>query len=403
MNQFNLPSCSSEDVMRVKKDIKTKSNNKSVQAAYQSLFGDTQIAVSNIQECLNNPNDIEQRLSLIHNGDVSFADDIIGLTPRGNGASRYRAFLALNERDILEIRIGNHYETEKVALAKSNNKAQFLCQVVLITTPPQPESDDAITSTTSVGNLHVLTKKLISSNSSIDDLRNVLISIKDYLISPTKSYEDSINDNNNNDIKTENYMRNNKRTIRLTESDLHQIIEKAINEIGDTKRGQRMLGRLGKRKLDKRDWDGLNNVFNHAVRSRHDALGVTYDSPDHIRQKDEEMADEFNKAFNESKLYRIVSESVKRLLRESHDNGKYVSWAIDKLSSNEAIMSLIKYDFATLRVEVYANEHSGEVADRIQTSSIDDARNFIQQYQGSPMDAFLDFEVECANVLDLLH
>lgn len=228
MNQFNLPSCSSEDVMMVKKDIKTKSNNKSVQAAYQSLFGDTQIAVSNIQECLNNPNDIEQRLSLIHNGDVSFADDIIGLTPRGNGASRYRAFLALNERDILEIRIGNHYETEKVALAKSNNKAQFLCQVVLITTPPQPESDDAITSTTSVGNLHVLTKKLISSNSSIDDLRNVLISIKDYLISPTKSYEDSINDNNNNDIKTENYMRNNKRTIRLTESDLHRVIEESV-------------------------------------------------------------------------------------------------------------------------------------------------------------------------------
>lgn len=31
--------------------------------------------------------------------------------------------------------------------------------------------------------------------------------------------------NNNNDIKTENYMRNNKRTIRLTESDLHRVIK----------------------------------------------------------------------------------------------------------------------------------------------------------------------------------
>lgn len=56
--------------------------------------------------------------------------------------------------------------------------------------------------------------------------------------------------NNNNDIKTESYMRNNKRTIRLTESDLHRIVRQcvnevmAINEIGDTPKGQYMLGRL---------------------------------------------------------------------------------------------------------------------------------------------------------------
>lgn len=105
----------------------------------------------------------------------------------------------------------------------------------------------------------------------------------------------------------------------------------------------------------------------------------------------------------EKDLHRIVGESVKRLLREDHDNGQYVSWAIEKLSSCEAIMSLLENNFATLRIEVYENEHSGEVSDRIMASSIDEATNFIQQYQGSPMDAFLDFEVECANVLDLVH
>jgi len=200
MNEFNISSCSSKDVIKVKKNFKAKSHDKSVQTAYQSLLDDTQIAVNNLQECLTNPNEMEHRLSLIHNNDVSFADDIIGLTPRGNSTGRYRAFLSLNKKDILEIRIGNHHEPAKIALDKSNNKAQFLCQVVLITNPPQPESDDAIKSTTQIGNLRVLTKELISSNSSIDDLRNVLIGIKDYLISPTKSYEDSINDNN---IKTE--------------------------------------------------------------------------------------------------------------------------------------------------------------------------------------------------------
>ena len=37
--------------------------------------------------------------------------------------------------------------------------------------------------------------------------------------------------NENNDIKTENYMRNNKRTIRLTESDLHRVIRESVKRI----------------------------------------------------------------------------------------------------------------------------------------------------------------------------
>ena len=36
---------------------------------------------------------------------------------------------------------------------------------------------------------------------------------------------------NNNNIKTENYMRNNKRTIRLTESDLHKIVKESVQTI----------------------------------------------------------------------------------------------------------------------------------------------------------------------------
>ena len=35
---------------------------------------------------------------------------------------------------------------------------------------------------------------------------------------------------NNNNIKTENYMRNNKRTIKLSESDLHRVIKESVEE-----------------------------------------------------------------------------------------------------------------------------------------------------------------------------
>ena len=46
----------------------------------------------------------------------------------------------------------------------------------------------------------------------------------------------------------------NKKLIRLTESDLHNIIKESIstiiNEIGDTRRGQYMLGKLWRRKYD---------------------------------------------------------------------------------------------------------------------------------------------------------
>ena len=44
----------------------------------------------------------------------------------------------------------------------------------------------------------------------------------------------------------------NKKLIRLTEQDLHRIVKesvnKVLNEIGDTNRGQYMLGRLAGRK-----------------------------------------------------------------------------------------------------------------------------------------------------------
>lgn len=69
------------------------------------------------------------------------------------------------------------------------------------------------------------------TNISIDSNNNNRITTKngygaDYVSESKDIY-------NNNDIKTENYMRNNKRTIRLTESDLHRIIKESVKRILD--------------------------------------------------------------------------------------------------------------------------------------------------------------------------
>lgn len=54
-----------------------------------------------------------------------------------------------------------------------------------------------------------------------------------------------------------------KQTIRLTESDLHKIIKESVNrilnEIGDTNRGQYMLGALAARKRMRGNEKGLTD------------------------------------------------------------------------------------------------------------------------------------------------
>jgi hypothetical protein len=68
----------------------------------------------------------------------------------------------------------------------------------------------------------------------------------------------------------------NKRLIRLTESDLHRIVKESVNnvlnEIGDTNRGQYMLGRLAGRKYannyNKNGYDEAGKIANYAQQQR---------------------------------------------------------------------------------------------------------------------------------------
>lgn len=69
-----------------------------------------------------------------------------------------------------------------------------------------------------------------------------------------------------------NTMKTNKKVIRLTEADLHCLIEEAVkgalNEIGDTFRGQYMIGRAAGKAKSRGDVNVAANIFNKAKKQR---------------------------------------------------------------------------------------------------------------------------------------
>lgn len=63
-----------------------------------------------------------------------------------------------------------------------------------------------------------------------------------------------------------------KKTIRLTESDLHRIIEQTINEICDTPMGQQRLGALSGRHYARSTYDApTNGYYRQTVDNARDA------------------------------------------------------------------------------------------------------------------------------------
>lgn len=84
----------------------------------------------------------------------------------------------------------------------------------------------------------------------------------------------------------------NKKVIRLTEGDLHRIVKESVNrvlnEIGDTPRGQYMLGRTGERALRRDDGKTMNMARQTAFRARENNpnLGKGYE--------DYGVADQYN-------------------------------------------------------------------------------------------------------------
>ena len=228
MKTFTYSQCNNEFVLSIKKEYKQHDNDSSIKAKYNSLIGDTYIAIENIEEVLSDTDVLQELKVSIENEDTSFANTILGTSNYGNNDSCYRSYLTIDGKNVIEIRIANHYETKKTALEKSNNLSQFIYQVVLITDPPQPQQNDSITTTTTTAHLKILTKGVISKDASEEELSRLLKSIHDYLISPNSEWEIS-KTNNSQPINCKRNM--NKRLIRLTESDLHRIVKESVNRV----------------------------------------------------------------------------------------------------------------------------------------------------------------------------
>ena len=228
MKPFTYSQCNNAFALTTKKEYKQHDNDKSIKAKYNSLIGDTYIAIENIEEVLNDLNELQRLKVSIENEDTSFANAILGTSNYGNNDSCYRSYLTIDGKNVIEIRIANHYETKKTALEKSNNQSQFIYQVVLITDPPKQQQGDSITTTTTTAHLKILTKGIISKDASEEELSRLLKSIHDYLISPNSEWEIS-KPNNPQTINCNTNM--NMKQIRLTESDLKQIVKESVNKI----------------------------------------------------------------------------------------------------------------------------------------------------------------------------
>jgi len=193
------------------------------------------------------------------------------------------------------------------------------------------------------------------------------------------------------------YTNMNKKLIRLTESDLHKIVKesvnKIINEIGDTEKGQDALGQVRGR-ADKRSKLLGGAMGNKYRKISHNAQEKAYsqgekhgfDIYDPNGAYDKGISKGYEKALaKEPRLHKIVKESVNRILRESNrkevftisafniENEEDVSdmrycgqtyYNIDDAiaSATEFAQSLIDYG-SVVMVTVYAGEYQTESGD----------------------------------------
>lgn len=156
-----------------------------------------------------------------------------------------------------------------------------------------------------------------------------------------KDNEDFINRWHMGENKNKNYNKiykmKNKKVIRLTESDLHKIISESvksvINEIGDTHRGQYMLGRVAGRNP---------NVVNNAAFDRRKPSWDEYDD------FGDGYADQRNIDNNKDDLWRKSSAysrmqfnyDTRKMQDKDEQQSQFINWM---LSTDGALQNAIDY------------------------------------------------------------
>ena len=170
----------------------------------------------------------------------------------------------------------------------------------------------------------------------------------------------------------------NKKLIRLTESDLHRIVKesvhKIINEIGDTPKGQDALGQVYGRAIRRAQNIGDKGTVPRKLRNvARDAKDKAYSEADKNNlfagigsSFENGINTGYHKAkTNESRINRVVKESVNRILKESETDYQTYPHIRDNGTKVIVMAHFIDYTFS------FEDKKLGEF------DSIEEAKRFV--------------------------
>lgn len=117
-----------------------------------------------------------------------------------------------------------------------------------------------------------------------------------------------------------------KKIVRLTESDLHRLVEnsvrRALTEIGDTQKGQYMLGRVAGRAKANKDKDTFMAAKNH--RPEDPAADDKLFRRHAFKQgmEDQEGYQYYRDRENDDDYYRDAADTMGRAMKRQYKNFK---------------------------------------------------------------------------------
>ena len=82
MKSFNNRECSAQYVLKIKKLYKQQLNNPNIIQQYNAILNDTNIAIENLNECINSSVMLNNMFNSIKQEDISFMKELLGVIPR---------------------------------------------------------------------------------------------------------------------------------------------------------------------------------------------------------------------------------------------------------------------------------------------------------------------------------
>lgn len=187
-----------------------------------------------------------------------------------------------------------------------------------------------------------------------------------------------------------------KRTIRLTESDLHKLIKRCVKEaLSDKVERAIQMGC---------DWSNVNNNNFRLMNSMPDRYSPNYggnnnvyDLSDDSSPLGDKRSQEMDKLWdehetNETRIRNIVRESVRKVLSEEVDTGQVTAaWEKEQKPPESPRIKRLRQEIARLRREIVKAEEAGEdikpIQDQIKLLKKQAGFTNVEESRESEMDA----------------